>query len=55
MSFRPKSSKVAHLTMDEVRKIVQAKEESMSVNEVGDEQLVKELQNRGFRVNRDVT
>jgi len=52
MSFRPKQNKIAHLTMDEVKGMMLAKEEAKGPATMADQQLVAELQKRGFRVDK---
>ena len=49
MSFRPKPKNI-HLTMEEVRGIVQAKDESRSIQTLADEQLWKEIERRGIKM-----
>lgn len=52
MSFRPKQNKIAHLTMEEVKGMMLAKEEARGTAALADQQLVTELQKRGFRVDK---
>lgn len=51
MSFRPKP-KTATLTMEEIRGIMQAKEQTTRVQSIDDTQLAVELQRRGYSVNK---
>lgn len=51
MSFRPKP-KTASLTMEEIKGIMQAKEQTTKVQSLDDTQLASELQKRGWRVDR---
>lgn len=50
MSFRPKNNKITHLTMDEVKGIMQAKDDTKAVQTLADKQLVSELEKRGYKV-----
>jgi len=53
MSFRPKSqNKTVHLTMEEVRGMMKAKDEVKQVAGLADQQLVAEMQRRGFDVRK---
>jgi hypothetical protein len=53
MSFRPKSqNKTVHLTMEEVRGMMKAKDEVKQVAGIADQQLVAEMQRRGFDVRK---
>ena len=52
MSFRPKASKVTHLTMAEVKGIMQAKEDEKQVLKLEDQQLMEEMRRRGFEVKK---
>lgn len=49
MSFRPKQNSI-HLTMDEVKGIVQAKDEAKSLQTLADEQILREAERRGLKV-----
>lgn len=53
MSFRPRTqNKISHLTMDDVRGIMQAKDDAKAAQTLADQQLVEELKKRGFRVDK---
>jgi hypothetical protein len=49
MSLRPKPKSI-YLTMEEVKGIVQAKDESRSIQTLADEQLIKEIERRGIKM-----
>ena len=53
MSFRPRAdNKITHLTMDEVKGIMKAKDETKQVVGIADPQLVEEMKRRGFDVRK---
>ena len=53
MSFRPRSgNKITHLTMEEVKGMMKAKEEVKQVVTLPDQQLVEEMKRRGFDVKK---
>jgi len=50
MSLRPKETKLEqHLSMQEVRLMLQASSETKKLKEVEDQELLKEIQRRGLR------
>jgi hypothetical protein len=49
MSFRPKQNNI-HLTMEDVKGIVLAKDEMKNLQTLADEQILKEAERRGLKV-----
>lgn len=50
MSLRPKQTQIqSHLSMQEVRLMLQASSENKKLQDVEDQQLIKEFQRRGLK------
>jgi len=51
MSFRPKSeNRTTHITIDELKGVIQARTESTGVQNAGDSALIEEMKKRGYKI-----